>query len=264
MPLSNLATAVTTKYIIVFMLMLVAIISQACSQDSEDLDVDIDSEVRDSEVYDAYLNEDLGKDFGSDDPTLSDSNIIDAAKDQFIIEEDIYYADQYLPPYQYIEIVDQSPEENNAGTPGVDICGVYCECNGNIIEVYTSELITDDLNICGNDIDWCSTDRSDPGAAEDLGESCEGGSIPSDYVSIGMNGKLSLRFGSDLNGCTVNIVEHWGGDIEGAEVFACRYSSDESSCISIGSFETDGVYNGIEGITHSFMIEDQISESKYN
>ncbi|MBU0554149.1 hypothetical protein KKF91_08470 [Myxococcota bacterium] len=145
--------------------------------------------------------------------------------------------------YEYVMILDNSSEENGAGTPGVDICGIWVECQG--VELSgQARLSTDDPNICTAGAPGCVAHRGDANAAEDDGRACEGMSSPSDYVSLGMGGMLIVDFNQDLQGCRVHVVELDGGDREGAQVFVCANPAREETCYAIGEFETNGAGDG--------------------
>lgn len=146
------------------------------------------------------------------------------------------------PPadYQYLIIVDNSGEENAAGTPGVDICGMVFNCGADDFppDLGTGELISGAGLICdGSNMDApceSGTNRADPAAATDLGDMCDPGSSPSDYVSLGVDGQLSVSAGVDLQGCTVTIVELDGGSTpnEGYSVYVCQTPDlDDETCL---------------------------------
>ena len=62
---------------------------------------------------------------------------------------------------------------------------------------------------------------------------CEGGSSPSDYVSLGMAGQVALDAGVDLQGCTVNIIELDGGSTpnESYSVYLCPTDTLDDTCL---------------------------------
>lgn len=156
--------------------------------------------------------------------------------------------------YQYIMIVDNSADENSAGTPGVDICGIYADCAGTTVSAGNATLATDDANICEAGASGCSADRGDANAAEDEGAACAGASNPSDYVSLGMGGTLTVDFGQDLQGCTVHVIELDGGDSEGASVLVCSDPADDTTCVDLGTFETQGGGPG-DGADNTFSVD---------
>lgn len=151
--------------------------------------------------------------------------------------------EETLESFQYLMILDQSQQENSAGTPGVDICGVWADCEG--LEISgNARLDTDDRGICSSGDSSCAADRGNARAAEDDGRACSGNSSPSDYVSLGMGGILTLDFGQDLRGCMVHLVELDGREEEGAQVLICSNPADDQTCHLIGEFETNGAGDG--------------------
>lgn len=128
--------------------------------------------------------------------------------------------------YNHIYIADTSDEENMAGTPGVDICGVIVECGGTALTGLSTSYEQGSGALCeniGDDVGgMCSAKRNDPDRANDDGASCEPGSAPvSDYVSLGLGGGLSIMYGQDLRGCDVTIIEHSGSNTESYEIYVC-------------------------------------------
>ncbi|MCB9527770.1 MAG: hypothetical protein H6703_12300 [Myxococcales bacterium] len=124
---------------------------------------------------------------------------------------------------RWLIVVDESEEENRAGTAGADICGAVAFCEGaEFIGVAAQSIGGDGLVCDGVPSAVCGmTARDDPAAALDDGAVCAGGSSPSDYVSLGIAGELAIDFGRDLRGCSVEVVELLGRETEAFAVFAC-------------------------------------------
>ena len=122
--------------------------------------------------------------------------------------------------YDWVLVIDDSAEENMAGTPGVDICGISANCGGNVASV-AALLTPGDGELCDSVREGCSAVRTDPNAARDDGSACEGGSNPSDYVSLGIGGLLSVQFAQALPGCDLEVVELVGNDAEAYDVYVC-------------------------------------------
>lgn len=157
--------------------------------------------------------------------------------------------DMGMPPppepvtYSWLHIVDDSPTEEGRGGDGVDICGVYARCDG---EQWVGALGTYFLGageVCdGTTLDGvCETgvDRTNPNDALDAGERCrphaENEAPPSDFVSLGLGGRLSLEFDVDLRGCEITVVEQGEGVVEAYDVYVCtadRLSADD--CLGDG------------------------------
>ncbi len=142
--------------------------------------------------------------------------------------------------YDRIIVVDTSAEENMAGTPGSDICGISVECEGTSINASAESNEPGDGDICGDGDEGCSADRGDSAAVEDDGSACDPASSPdSDYMSLGIGGWVSTSFGQDINGCTVSVVEHSGNDAESFTVYACMGDSDDpanaDTCTEVAS-----------------------------
>ncbi len=127
-------------------------------------------------------------------------------------------------PYTWLIIVDDTQVDSNAGTAGIDLCGVAADCDGVVEPAVQADYIQGDGLVCGPaDPDPCSgTARDDPSAALDIGAACEAGSSPSDYVSLGLSGQIGLRFERPLPGCTVTVFEFAGRDDEPYDAYVCR------------------------------------------
>ena len=141
--------------------------------------------------------------------------------------------------YNFVLIIDNSAEENTNGTPGADICGVSSSC-GNAISAI---LNPGDGELCDSVREGCSANRADASAAQDDGSACEADSDPSDYVSIGMGGTLSVQFSENQSGCTVDVVELVGNQDEGYEVYVCAGADSSSECLN-GGAAVGGAANG--------------------
>jgi len=155
-----------------------------------------------------------------------------------------------------VVLVDLSPDLNTTGTPGADICGAAFVCpDGTTGEAVDFKFTPGSGEVCtgpGMVVGGrrCSTPRNDPGAALGPPESpCVGGSVPSEYVSLGVGGVLALKMGDlgtrgGLDGCTVTVAEAPGGRTpgEGYEVHVCR-DADGRDChpqSPLGRFESGG------------------------
>jgi hypothetical protein len=124
--------------------------------------------------------------------------------------------------YDTIYILDTSAEENTAGTPGADICGVTANCGADDLTGDEADLTAGAGEVCNVGEPNCSADRDDPNAALDDGASCEAASNPSDYVAIGVDGSLAITFAQDLRGCSIEVIENnQGATPEGYDVFLC-------------------------------------------
>lgn len=140
--------------------------------------------------------------------------------------------------YNWVIIFDSSAEENMAGTPGVDICGVVFNCGADDFppDAAGGHVEGDGLVCDGSNMDApceSGTDRGDPNAAADDGSSCDAGSSPSDYVSLGVSGQVALDAGVDLQGCTINIIELDGGStpMESYSVYVCPTDTLDDTCL---------------------------------
>lgn len=150
--------------------------------------------------------------------------------------------------FNTVLIKDTTAEENMAGTPGVDICGITAMCNGTEISPVSADLVAEHFgtgDICsGPDSPagiGCSTDRSDPALAADDGATCEAASNPSDYVSIGLDGWLTVTFDQDLAGCDLTIVELSGGaQTESYTVDVCDEALDTCTTAPIATVDMGG------------------------
>jgi hypothetical protein len=140
--------------------------------------------------------------------------------------------------FSYVIIDDISGEIAANGTPGVDICGVRANCEGGDVSPIGAELGAGEEFICGEGSPpagiTCSTDRNEANAALNYG-ACDASSDPSDYVSLGGGGRLTLTFGRDLQGCTLSIQEASGSTSrdETAEVSVCADAA-ASECLTVG------------------------------
>ena len=142
--------------------------------------------------------------------------------------------------YWTLVIVDTSAEENFSGMPGVDICGVKVDEEVGSPEV--TQYRPGDGGVCMSGDERCS-DRSDVHAAEDDGTSCDDRSVPSDFVSLGMGGRLVLQFHEPIDGLDVTIVEHAGAENESYIVFVCEEENPthpERDCKRVGAAEHGG------------------------
>ncbi|MCA9541142.1 MAG: hypothetical protein KC620_19715, partial [Myxococcales bacterium] len=52
------------------------------------------------------------------------------------------------------------------------------------------------------------------------------------YVSLGVGGELALDFGTDLRGCSVEVIELAGRDVEGYSLYVCRGPDPGAACLT--------------------------------
>ena len=118
--------------------------------------------------------------------------------------------------------------ENMNGTPGVDICSVSSTC-GTAIGAELNPGTGDLCEVAGPD---CQLSRTLPAAALSVEAQCEADSGPiSDFVTLGMDGQLTVFFDADQAGCTVYIDEHEGVDLELYSVWVCTEDPDMPACL---------------------------------
>jgi len=150
-----------------------------------------------------------------------------------------------ITPYPFVVISDISAGQNTEGTTDVDICGVRADCGG---EARTATIISFEAgagDVCGQpevELPTCGEGMiaNDPQQAIDSGAECEltfdSKSGEADFVSLSIGGSLIVGFDSDLQGCTVSIVEHSGAKTEGYTMKLCAAQDDGtpdlSRCIS--------------------------------
>lgn len=132
----------------------------------------------------------------------------------------------------WVVIFDDSEGDSGSGTAGADICGVSAQCDGMRLTGVETLYEAGEGEICTAEGPGCSADRGDPEAAMDDGETCVADSSPSDYISLGLSGVLSVDMGRDLRGCAVTVREFEGADPERAEVYVCDSATinDETIC----------------------------------
>jgi len=134
--------------------------------------------------------------------------------------------------YDWVLVIDDTTDENMNGTPGADICGITATCAGASVGAVAALLTSGDGDLCDMIREGCSADRTDPNAARDDGSACEPASAPSDYVSLGIGGTLSVQFGQTLAGCSLDVVELEGSQVEAYEVYVCDGPDASATCIS--------------------------------
>ncbi|MFN3198281.1 MAG: hypothetical protein ACE366_07655 [Bradymonadia bacterium] len=143
--------------------------------------------------------------------------------------------------FVYVVIRDVSEGYNDEGTPGVDICGVSFVCDdGTEGWASRAELDTGAGFICGEDDLECLADRGDAMAAIGQPEAfCEPRSVPSEYVSLGVGGELTLRMmvpgdpgaleaRGGLAGCTLVVHELDGMTHEAYTVNVCDSAAGDN------------------------------------
>ncbi|MCB9546725.1 MAG: hypothetical protein H6706_12845 [Myxococcales bacterium] len=139
------------------------------------------------------------------------------------------------PAMDWVFVVDASPQPTEVGTPGADICGLAATCDGAAIPTLAALLVLGDGEVCDEQRDGCPTVRGDPDAARDDGAACTAASSPSDYVSLGVGGLLAVRFGRDLRGCVLEVVEAAGADDDAYDVFVCDGGEvGSATCVADG------------------------------
>ncbi|MEZ4472824.1 MAG: hypothetical protein R3F60_18965 [bacterium] len=127
---------------------------------------------------------------------------------------------------RWVVLVDVSPDEENR-TPGADICGVSAVCEGAEVGGQVAILSAGAGTFCSEVGPGCTAARDEAAAALDDGAVCRGGSVPSDYVSLGIGGTLAVDFGRSLSGCTVTVVELAASRVEAYEILVCAGADGE-------------------------------------
>lgn len=185
---------------------------------------------------------------GCDDSAAEECDEMGCGADAFVSEcernpsdcepDDWDGSDGEPAEFSYVIVDDISNEIAANGTPGVDICSVVAVCGGDTVLPIGAELGVGEEYICGEPEPpagiTCEADRNDPAVALVSG-SCDASSNPSDYVSLGGGGRLTLTFGRDLQGCTIQVFEATGttARAEAAEVAVCADTA-ASECLTIG------------------------------
>lgn len=132
----------------------------------------------------------------------------------------------------WILLDDLSEESSLQGTPGVDICGVEFECAGGAVGYGVEAVLrAGDGMICEAAGEDCLAARDDPNATlGPIEQACELASAPSQYVSLGLGGRLALRVAVQhgeggrcgLVGCRLKVEELReppGGEVPGSSLF---------------------------------------------
>lgn len=146
--------------------------------------------------------------------------------------------------YNYLIIIDNSIDENMAGTPGADICGIEIDCAVSIVD---TDFVQGEGMVCEMEGDGCSTARNEPGALNDDGNTCEPASVPSDYVSLGMAGAVAVQYDGDLRGCSIAVRELVGNDSESYQVQVCADATSTDCLVLDGEATTLSFEDGGEG-----------------
>lgn len=135
----------------------------------------------------------------------------------------------------WVLIYDSTESDSGAGTAGADICGVSALCDGMRLTGIETSYLAGEGDICNAEGPGCMADRGDPEAALDDGEQCEAASSPSDYISLGLSGSISVDMGRDLRGCMITVREFEGSDPEAVDVFVCNAAdiTDETICANM-------------------------------
>lgn len=178
----------------------------------------------------------------------ADSEICECPDGEICEDELDGGADTEVFTYSHVVVVDTSDVENQNGTPGVDICGMIVTCDGRESTAIDSTFDEGSGSICSAGEAGCSADRGVRSAAEDNGARCDANSIPSDYVSIGVDGTLILQMAANRPvaiGCTVEVIELRGRDVESYDVYVCTENippanATEGECTKLGSVSSGG------------------------
>lgn len=127
--------------------------------------------------------------------------------------------------YGGLVIIDSSSEQSQENGAGVDICGVFADCGGEVlIGIGALALETGTGDVMASETDFDSL-------FDDGAECAEIG----DYLSLGMGGSVKVIFGQDLQGCTVRVVELLAtNDYETYSIYLCA-EYDDQDCIDGGA-----------------------------
>ncbi len=155
--------------------------------------------------------------------------------------------------YPFVVISDISEAENIDGMPGVDICRVQLDCNGETRLGTVEDYDAGTGQICGQagvELTACAEGVvfNDPAMGVDGNSLCDPAERTADggspFVSLGMGGQLVVRFESDVQGCSLDIAEHVGAEVEGYRFKLCAETAggqvDLNRCIGEQSFENGG------------------------
>jgi len=156
--------------------------------------------------------------------------------------------------YGWVIIVDNTVQDDMSGSAGVDICGIIAQCDGATSNGTDSVIAFGEGMVCGQPDAFgevCATNpvRNNPRAAEDDGSCRDPSDEQSAYVSLALEGILSVDFSQDLRGCTITVRED--GDVgmtEAYKVYVCMNSD------SVPTRESD------ECIGRTFLDETQAGE----
>lgn len=155
--------------------------------------------------------------------------------------------------YSWVVIDDFSVENDEASSPGTQICAVDIVCDGGPpISGLRAQVRLGIGQLCVGRGNGCSTSRVEPEAA--LGhveDPCVIDSVPSDYVSTGYFGALAVQFNvpgrCGLTGCQVRIK----GPVNATEdLFRVRVCSDPAGDVCGWTSALDELL-GNEGIVHT-------------
>lgn len=140
--------------------------------------------------------------------------------------------------YRYVIIADDGGEENMAGTAGADICSVVVNCGADDLLGISAEQILDGTGIVCDGTNMnapcqSGTNRGNPNAALQEEATCEPGSSPSHYVSLGLSGQLAIEFTVDITECTLIVNELEGQQNEPYSVYVCADASLDN-CLNNG------------------------------
>ena len=119
--------------------------------------------------------------------------------------------------FDTVIVFDDGSMDDGAGTSGADICDVSADCASAV----SALAVLGGGQLCTAEGPGCSANRTDPNAAFDAADGCEAASVPSDYISLGIDGRIAVGFDGDLAGCNVTVVEFAGATQEPYEVYVC-------------------------------------------
>jgi hypothetical protein len=130
-----------------------------------------------------------------------------------------------LTQYRWVIVVDNSVEDGMMGSAGVDICGAVAQCEGATATGSEATIIFGEGMVCGQPDAFgeiCATtpERNNPRTATEEGN-CRDREDESGYVSLGLEGILSIDFNQDLRGCTVIVREDGNAGTEAYKVYVC-------------------------------------------
>lgn len=126
----------------------------------------------------------------------------------------------------WVLVEEAGSEGGNDPQWGPEICGLEVVCGAQAHHAVEAQIRIGEGDLCDAVREDCPTSRVDPQAAlgpiEDI---CDAGSVPSDYVVLGLGGSLAVRFEGlepcGLAGCRVRVSELEGVWLDGYVVRVC-------------------------------------------